>query len=183
MARLPIIVPEEAKGKARSLLSDVQKKLGLVPNMTRVMANSPATLEAYIQFSSALEGGSLDAKCRERIALETAEANRCEYCLSAHSAIGKMVGLDDSEILDSRQARAKDAKAKAALHFSRLILEARGAVSEADIEAARRGGLTDGELAEVVGLTVLNIFTNYFNTAFQVDIDFPRVSPARRASV
>ena len=68
------------------------------------MANSPATLEAYIQFSSALEGGILDAKCRERIALESAEANRCEYCLSAHSAIGKMVGLDDSEILDSRQA-------------------------------------------------------------------------------
>jgi AhpD family alkylhydroperoxidase len=146
--------------------------------MTRVMANSPATLEAYIQFSSALEGGSLDAKCRERIALGTAEANRCEYCLSAHTAIGKMVGLDDSEILDSRQAHAKNAKANAALHFSRLILEERGAVRWDDIEAARRGGLTDGEIAEVVGLTVLNIFTNYFNTAFEVDTDFPGVSPA-----
>jgi len=183
MARLPIITLEEAKGKARSLLSDVQKKLGLVPNMTRVMANSPATLEAYLQFSSALEGGSLDAKCRERIALETAEANQCEYCLSAHSAIGKMVGLDDDEILDSRRAYARDAKTNAALRFSRVVLEARGVVSEADIEAARKGGLADGEIVEVVGLTVLNIFTNYFNTAFQVDVDFPRVSPARRASV
>jgi len=183
MARLPIIAPEEAKGKARGLLSDVLKKLGLVPNMTRVMANSPATLEAYLQFSSALERGSLDAKFRERIALETAEANQCEYCLSAHAAIGKMVGLDDGEILDSRQAYAKDAKANAALHFSRLVVEKRGAVSESDIETARKGGLTDGEIAEVVGLTVLNIFTNYFNTVFQVDVDFPRVSPARRASV
>jgi uncharacterized peroxidase-related enzyme len=173
MARPPIIVPEEAKGKVRGLLADIRKKLGLVPNMTRVMANSPATLEAYIQFSSALEGGSLDAKYRERIALETAEASRCEYCLSAHSAIGKMVGLDDSEILDSRQAQAKDAKANAAHRFSRLILEEHGAVGAADIEAARNGGLTDSEIAEVVGLTVLNIFTNYFNTAFQVGIDFP----------
>lgn len=183
MARLPIILPEEAKGKARSLLSDVQKKLGLVPNMTRVMANSPATLEAYLQLSSALEGGSLDAKCRERIALETAEANQCEYCLSAHSAIGKMVGLDDGEILESRHAHARDPKANAALHFSRSVVEKRGVVSDADIDAARKGGLTDGEIAEVVGLTVLNIFTNYFNAAFQVEVDFPRVSPARRASV
>jgi uncharacterized peroxidase-related enzyme len=183
MARLPFIVPEEAKGKARSLLSDVQKKLGLIPNMTRVMANSPATLEAYLQFSSALEGGKLDAKCRERIALETAEANQCEYCLSAHSAIGKMVGLDNGEILESRHAYARDPKANAALHFSRSVVEKRGVVSDSDIDAARKGGLTDGEIAEVVGLTVLNIFTNYFNAAFQVEVDFPRVSPARRASV
>ncbi|MGC1258110.1 MAG: hypothetical protein WA867_21300, partial [Candidatus Acidiferrales bacterium] len=81
--------------------------------------------------------------------------------------------LDDSEILDSRQAHARDAKASAALRFSRLILEEHGAVGAADIGAARKGGLTDSEIAEVVGLTVLNIFTNYFNTAFQVDIDFP----------
>ncbi|MGA7851977.1 MAG: carboxymuconolactone decarboxylase family protein [Candidatus Acidiferrales bacterium] len=173
MARLPIIVPEEAKGKVRGLLADIRKKLGLVPNMARVIANSPARLEAYIQFSSALEGGSLDAKCRERIALRTTEANRCKYCLSAHSAIGKMVGLDDSEILDSRQAHSKDPKANAALRFSRLILEEHGAVGAADIEAARKGGLTESEIAEMVGLTVLNIFTNYFSTAFQVEIDFP----------
>src|SRR5467141_3568139 len=109
MARLPIINPESSTGKAHDLLTAVQKKLGLVPNMTRVMANSPAVLEAYLQFSGSLDGGSLDAKSRERIALETAEANKCEYCLSAHSAIGKMVGLNETEILDSRKAYFKDA--------------------------------------------------------------------------
>jgi len=183
MARLPTIAPGEAKGKARSLLSDVQKKFGVVPNMTRVMANSPATLDAWLQSSSALEGGALDARCRERIGLGTAEANQCEYCLSAHSAIDKMVGLSDTEILESRQAHAREAEPNAALHFSRLLVEKRGAVSEADINAARKGGLTNGEIAEVVGLTELNIFTNYSNTAFQMDVGFPRVSPARRASV
>ena len=183
MARLPVIAPEDAKWKARSQLSDVQKKLGLVPNMTRVMANSPATLEAYLQFTSAPEDGSLDATFRELIALGTAEMNQCEYCLSAHSTIGKVIGLDDDEILAGRQAHAKDAKANAALHFSRLVVQKRGAVSDADIDAARKGWLTDGEMAEMVGLTVLNIFTNYFNTAFQVDIDFPRVSSARLVAV
>lgn len=175
MARLPIITPEKATGKAQELLTAVQKKLGLIPNMTRVMVNSPAVLEAYIGFSGALDGGSLNAKTRERIALEVAEANQCDYCLSAHSTIGKLVGLDEAEILDSRRVRSTDSKSAAALQFSRQVVEKAGAVGEADVEAARKGGLTDGELAEVVALTVLNIFTNYFNTAFKVDIDFPVV--------
>ena len=173
MARLPIIDPEKSTGKAQELLTAVQKKLGLVPNSMRVMVNSPAVLEAYIGFSGALDGGSLNAKTRERIALGTAEANHCDYCLSAHSAIGKLVGLTDAEILDSRRARSTDSKSAAALQFSRQLIERRGAVSEAEVEAAHKGGLTEGEIAEVVALTVLNIFTNYFNTAFQVDIDFP----------
>jgi uncharacterized peroxidase-related enzyme len=175
MARLPIIDPEKSTGKAQELLTAVQKKLGLVPNSMRVMANSPAVLEAYIGFSGALDGGSLNAKTRERIALGTAEANQCNYCLSAHSAIGKLVGLTDAEVLDSRRARSTDSKSAAALQFSRQLIERRGAVSEADVEAAQKGGLTEGEIAEVVALTVLNVFTNYFNTAFQVDIDFPVV--------
>ena len=182
MARLPIIDPEKSTGKAHELLKAVQKKLGLVPNMTRVMVNSPAVLEAYIGFSSALDGGNLNAKVRERIALGTAEANQCDYCLSAHSTIGKLVGLNEAEILESRRAQAADAKAAAALRFSRLLVEKRGAVSEADVEAARKGGLTNGEIAEVVALTALNIFTNYFNTAFQVDVDFPVVKPLAAAA-
>lgn len=182
MARLPIIQPEQSTGKTHDLLIAVKKKLGLVPNMTRVMANSPAVLEAYITFSGALDGASLNAKIRESIALGSAEANQCEYCLSAHSTIGKLAGLNEAEILDSRRAQASDAKPAAALHFSRVLIEKRGAASAADVEAARKGGLTDGEVAEVVALTALNIFTNYFNTAFQVDVDFPRVIPSRQAS-
>lgn len=182
MARLPIINPENSTGKAHDLLTAVKKKLGLVPNMTRVMANSPAVLEAYLQFSGSLEDGSLDAKSRERIALETAEANKCEYCLSAHSMIGKLVGLSEAEILASRRANSTDSKSAAALQFSRLVIERHGAVSEADIEAARKGGLTDGEITEVVALTALNIFTNYFNIAFQVDVDFPVVKALSAAA-
>jgi len=182
MARLPIIDPEESTGKAHELLTAVQKKLGLVPNMTRVMVNSPAVLEAYIAFSGALDGGSLNAKIRERIALGTAEANQCDYCLSAHSTIGKLVGLKEAEILESRRAPASDVKPAAALRFSRVLLEKRGAVTETDVDAARKGGLTNGEIAEVVALTALNIFTNYFNTAFQVDVDFPVVKPLAAAA-
>jgi len=182
MSRLPIIDPEKSTGKAHELLMGVQKKLGLIPNMARVMVNSPAVLEAFIGFSGALDGGSLNAKIRERIALGTAEANQCDYCLSAHSAIGKLVGLNEAEILESRRGQASDAKTAAALYFSRVLIEKRGAVTEANVDAARKGGLTNGEIAEVVALTALNIFTNYFNTAFQVDVDFPAAKPLAAAA-
>lgn len=182
MARLPIIDPEKSTGKTHELLAAVQKKLGLVPNSMRVMVNSPAVLEAYIGFSGALDGGSLNAKTRERIALGVAEANQCNYCLAAHSTIGKLVGLNEAEILESRQARSTDSKSAAALQFSRQVIEKRGAVTEAEVEAARKAALTDGEIAEVVALTVLNIFTNYFNSAFQVDIDFPVVKGLEAAA-
>jgi uncharacterized peroxidase-related enzyme len=182
MARLPIINRENSTGKTHDLLTAVQKKLGMVPNMTRVMVNSPAVLEAYIGFSGALDGGSLNAKMRERIALGSAEANQCDYCLAAHSTIGQLVGLNEAEILESRRAQAADTKPAAALQFSRVLIEKRGAVTEADVDAARKGGLTNGEIAEVVALTALNIFTNYLNTAFQVDIDFPVVKALATAA-
>jgi len=182
MAQLPIIAPESATGKTHDLLAAVKQKFGLVPNSMRVMANSPAVLEAFLSFSGSLDGGSLDAKLRERIALETAEANGSDYCLSAHSAIGSMVGLTAAEILESRKACSGDGKTSAALHFSRIVVEKRGAVAESDIKSARAAGLNDGEIAEVLALTVLNIFTNYFNTAFQVDIDFPVVKALEAAA-
>ena len=92
MARLTQISPEAASGRARELLDAVKDRLGLVPNMTRAMANSPAALDGYLQFSGALGKGSLPARVREQISLAVAQANGCDYCLAAHSAIGKTVG-------------------------------------------------------------------------------------------
>ena len=106
MSRLPAIQPQAATGKAKELLDAVQAKLKITPNMTRVMANSPAVLEAYLSFSGALGHGALDGRLREEIALEVGEQNSCQYCVSAHTAIGKMTGLSDSEIQQARDARS-----------------------------------------------------------------------------
>ena len=176
MSRLPAIQTETASGKAKQLLDGVQAKLKITPNMTRVMANSPAVLEGYLAFNGALAGGSLPAKLREEIALEVGEQNACQYCVSAHTAIGKLTGLTDSEIEQAREARSSSPKHTAALVFARQVVANRGQITDGDFEAARQAGFSDGEIAEIVAHVALNVFTNYFNTATQVDVDFPKVA-------
>jgi uncharacterized peroxidase-related enzyme len=179
MSRLSAIEPNVATGKAKDLLTAVKGALGIVPNMTKVMANSPAVLEGYLGLSGALGKGLLDAKTREQLALVVSQENKCDYCLSAHTAIGKMVGLTPEQIGEARNGHGNDARTTAALTFSRRVLETRGQISDADLAAVREAGFSDGEVAEIIAHVALNVLTNYFNNAAQVDIDFPKVSFAK----
>lgn len=178
MARLNTVNPETASGKAKELLGAVKSKLGLVPNMTKVMANAPSVLEGYLGLSGALGHGVLPAKLREQLAIVTAQSTSCTYCLSAHSAIGKMVGLTPEQITASRTARSSEAKTAAALQFARALVTSHGSVGAADVEAVRSAGWNDAEIAEIIAHTALNLFTNIFNKAAGVDVDFPVVDPA-----
>lgn len=177
MSRINLIAPETATGKAQELLAAVKAKLGLVPNMTRAMANAPAVLDGYLQLSGALGHGTLSAKIREQIALAVAQENGCEYCLAAHSAIGKMVGLTADQVRDSRRGTAIDPKSDALIRFARTVVATKGRVSGADLQAVRAAGFDDGAIAEVVANVALNVFTNYFNHVADTDIDFPKAEP------
>ncbi len=175
MPRLKAIETTEADPRAKVLLEGVQKKLGMTPNLMRTMANSPAVLDAYLGFSNALGKGSLASKLREQIALTVGELNGCQYCLSAHSALGKMVGLSDEDIADSRRGVSPDRKTEAVLQFARKVVTDRGWVSDDDVTTLRAAGTTDAEVAEIVGTVALNIFSNYFNHVADTEIDFPEV--------
>jgi uncharacterized peroxidase-related enzyme len=178
MARIPTIDPQSASGPAADLLAAVKAKLGIVPNMTRVMANSAAALEGYLNFSGALGKGALPAKVREQIAILVAEVNSCTYCLSAHIAIGKMVGLPESELASAREGASADAKTEAALRFASAVLSSTGEVSDDDVRAVRDAGWTDAQIAEIVANVALNVYTNLINKTFNVEVDFPVVRPA-----
>lgn len=174
MSRLTAIDPESAQGKAKELLDGVNRKLGMTPNLMRTMANSPAALEGYLALSGALTHGKLPAKVREQISLTVAEANGCDYCLAAHSTIGKMSGLTDEQIADSRRGESVDAKTDSLLRFARQVIDSRGKVSDADVNAVREAGYGEGEIAEIVTAVALNILTNYFNNVAETEVDFPR---------
>ncbi|WP_158945159.1 carboxymuconolactone decarboxylase family protein [Granulicella sp. S190] len=176
MSRLNSVDPSKATGKAKELLDGVKAKLGIVPNMTKVMVNSPAVLEGFLGFSGALAGGHLNPKLREKLALLSAQENHCNYCLSAHSAIGKMVGLPPEQIVASRKGEGSTEEETAALSFAKHLLDAKGQATEAQIAELRTAGFTDGDIAEIIAHVALNVLTNYFNVAAGVDIDFPKVS-------
>lgn len=175
MTRIQPVNYEASTGKVRELLDGVKSKLGMTPNMMKTMGQSPAVLEAYLSFSGALASGKLNARLREQIALITAEVNGCGYCASAHTAVGKMVGLGENAIAAARQGYSTDAKTDAALKFARNVIVNRGEISDADLQAVRDAGFSDGEIAEIVANIALNIFTNYFNIIAGTDIDFPKV--------
>ena len=173
MSRIQQIKPENAKGQTAELFNAVRSKLGIVPNMMRAMGNSPAALQGYLQFSGSLATGTLSAKERELIALAVGQSNSCDYCLAAHSALGKMAGLTAEQIRDARLGNAVDSKTEALVRFSRKLVHKRGLVTDEDLNTLLRFGFDEGQIAEIVANVAVNIFTNYFNHVAETDIDFP----------
>jgi len=178
MPRIKAVDPATATGEAKKTLDAVQQKMGRVPNIFQLMANSPAAVQGYLNFSEALSKGLLDPQVRERIAIVCAETNHCQYCLSAHVAIGKAVGLSDDELTRAREIRSADPKTTAALTFVRNLILRRADLPNDDLELLREAGFTDGEICEIVANVALNIFTNYFNHIAQTEVDFPKVELA-----
>lgn len=182
MSRIEPINYEQSTGKAKELLDAVQSKLGMTPNLMKTMAHSPAVLEAYLNFNGIL-GTTLNAKLREQIAVLTAEENSCGYCAAAHTALGKMAGLDDAAILAARAGNSTDAKTDAALKFAQTLITNRGLVANESLQAVQSAGFSDGEISEIVANVALNIFTNYFNETAQTKVDFPAIEfPLQRAA-
>ncbi len=182
MSRITALDPTQATGKTAELFSAVKSKLGVVPNLMRTLGQSPAALEAYLGFSGTLAKGVLPAKVREQLALTIGEANTCDYCLAAHSLLGKGAGLSPESIIAARLARAEDPKTDALLKFAAAVVESRGLVADEMLANVRSAGASDAEIIEVVAHVALNILTNYTNHVAQTVVDFPK-APALPVAV
>lgn len=177
MNRIQPLDPASATGESRRHLVAVQSKLGIVPNLTRVLAKSPAALDGFLSFNGALVGGSFSAKVREQIALTVSESNLCGYGLSTHAFTGSALGLTADEIADARHANAVTGKTDAVLKLARSVVMQRGEISDAEFASARASGVTDEEIVETVANVALNIFTDYISHVARTVVDFPVVEP------
>lgn len=177
--RIKTLDPATTTGKSKELFDAVQAKLGFIPNLIKVFGNSPATLQSYLSLGELTASGNFTNKFREQLALAIAEENSCDYCLSAHSAIGKMNGLEESEIEQNRVANASDAKVAAGLQFAQLVTKNRGKVSTEEVQAAKAAGYTDEDILEIVLNVVSNTLTNYVNHIAETEIDFPKVTAGK----
>jgi uncharacterized peroxidase-related enzyme len=175
MSRLSIPTYETSPAASKPLLDAVNAQLGVIPNLFRLVGQSPAALEGFLGLNGAL-GKTLNVKTRERIALAVAEVNGCDYCLSAHSYLAaNLAKLDEAEILANRHGRSNDAKADAAVIFAAAIATTRGQVSADDIAAVRAAGFSDAEIVEIVANVAVNFLTNLVNNVAETAIDFPVV--------
>lgn len=182
MSRIQTPATIEAAPKAsQPMLEAVNKQLGIVPNLFRMVSNSPAALEGYLSLSGALGKGKLPAATRERIALVVAELNGCSYCLSAHTYLGKnLAKLDDAEMTANRNGASNDPKADAAVRFAAKVVSERGHLQARDVDEVKLAGYDDGQIIEIVLHVALNTWTNYINEIAQTEIDFPVVRPNRK---
>jgi uncharacterized peroxidase-related enzyme len=176
MSRINIVTDETANTEQTALFDAIKSKLGVVPNFLKIFANSPAALKAFLGLYGVAGEGSLEPQTRERIALAVAQQNSCEYCLSAHTAIGRKAGLNNEEIAANRAGTSSDAKAAVAVKFARALVEHAGDVTSADILEMRHAGYSDSDIVEVITHVGMNILTNMIGKASHVDIDFPKVT-------
>ncbi len=175
MSRIHAIDPSAASGRNAELVSATESQLGRLPNLYLAMATSPAALDGYLQFRGALSEGTLTPAMREGVALLTASANDCDYCVAAHCFRGAKMGLSDSELAAIQAFDLDDTKSGVGLRFAAALLERKGQIDDSDFQAVKDVGWTDEEIGEIVAHVALNVFSNYFNHVAQPVLDFPAV--------
>jgi uncharacterized peroxidase-related enzyme len=176
MSRIALPTPESAPEASRPILKSVEAKLGIVPNLFKLAALSPAALTGLTGLGNAL-ATTLDAKTRERIALAVAQVNGCHYCLSAHTYLGLNVAhIPEEEIALNRRGDSSDPKAAAAVRFAAKVARDRGHVADDDVAALRNAGFADSHIVEIVAVVAENFLTNFLNNVAGTEIDFPVVS-------
>lgn len=162
--------------KSQELLGGVKQMLGGTPNMFTTLAHSSSALGFAVAGFTGFGASKLSAGLREQLALTVAGANGCDYCASAHTALGKMHKISEDELANNLNATSGDAKTQAALIFARKIVATRGHVADADLQAVRAAGYSDAEILDIVTIVAFNTFTNYINNVAKTDVDFPLVS-------
>lgn len=178
MPRINPVNSATTDAETNATLGAIKAKIGMIPNLYATFAQSPVVLNGFLALSDSLSKGSLTAGQREIVALATAQANQCHYCLSAHTLLGRNAGLSADAIAAARNGKGADAQDNAVAMLAAALVEARGSVSDADMAAARNGGLDDARIVEVIAHVALNVMTNFTNNVAQTDIDFPVVDLA-----
>jgi len=175
MTRIALVTPADTTGERQQLLAQIQGAFGATPNMFRAVANSTAALKSMWGSFGALGGGVIDAKLGEQIAVAIADRNECDYCLAAHTALGRKAGASAEEMSAAQAGKSSDPKTAAALRFAAAVVNNRAQIDDEDVAALRDAGFDDEAIVEIMAHVALNLFTNYVNVAFKVPVDFPSV--------
>tara|TARA_R110002073_G_scaffold159477_5_gene314805 strand:+ start:6064 stop:6612 length:549 start_codon:yes stop_codon:yes gene_type:complete len=167
---------EEVSTSNQAIFDHLEKAVGFVPNLFATYAYSENALKNYLDFSNAKT--SLKAKEKEAVNLAVSQVNNCEYCLSAHTAIGKMNGFSEDQILELRAGKSSfDNKLDALARLSKNITENRGTTDADVLENFFNAGWTKENLIDTISLVGDKTISNYINNTTRVPVDFPVAQP------
>lgn len=173
---------EEVSENNKAIFDTLEKAIGFVPNLYATYAHSENALANYLNLSNAKT--SLTAKQKEAVNLAVSEVNDCIYCLSAHTAIGKMNGFSESEIYELRAGRASfDIKLDALARLANNLTENRGAANETVLENFFAQGWTKENLIDTIVLVGDKTISNYLHKTTKVPVDFPEAQPLEAVEV
>jgi AhpD family alkylhydroperoxidase len=167
-------VPARAEVSANNqgMFDNLQKGLGFVPNLYAYFAKNETALGDYLTFQN--RKSTLKAKEREVINLVTSQINGCRHCQSAHTAIGKMNGFTEEQIMEIRKGTAAfDQKLDALAKFTALAVENRGRMPEENKEAFFAAGYNEANMIDVIIVVGDKIISNYLHNLTEFEIDFP----------
>ncbi len=182
MSTFNVPTREDVSENNQAIFDNLNKALGFVPNLYATYAHSDTALENYLNFSNAKT--SLSAKEKEVVNLAVSQVNNCIYCLSAHTAIGKMNGFTDAQILELRAGYSTvNDKLDALARLAKNITENRGRTTNDVIENFFNAGYTKGNLIDTIALVGDKTISNYIHSTTQVPVDFPEAQPLETATV
>ena len=176
MKTFAVPTKEQVSDNNKVVFDNLKQKIGMVPNLYATMAYSDNALGNYITFQSGKT--SLRAKEKEAVNLIVSQVNNCIYCLSAHTAIGKMNGFTDDQIIEIRKGSASfDAKLDALVKLAKNITETKGKADNTLVDNFFAAGYNEGTLIDLIMLIGDKAIMNYLHNLTEVPVDFP-LAPA-----
>jgi uncharacterized peroxidase-related enzyme len=180
--RIQIPLTSEISTESAGILDAVNKQLGSVPNILKLLSTSTPVLKSFLTLQEGLSK-TLELKTRNAIALAVSEVNECRYCVSAHSYFAtRGANTSDQEISLNREGKSLNAKIAAAAAFAAAVTEQRGRIEDSDLEAVRAAGYSDAQTLEIIALSAQFSYTNFINNVAKIDIDFPEVDAPRSSA-
>ena len=165
---------EEANVDSQAIFTNVKSKIGMVPNLYATMGVSDKLLGGFLNFTETIKSGEFTNNEYEAIALATSQTNGCAYCISAHTALGKMNGFTEDETLELRTNSIADQKLNALVSLVSEVVERKGHPAQNIVQNFFNAGYSKAAFAELIGAVALTTITNYVFHNGGFDIDFPK---------
>ena len=171
MNTLQPLTLEQANENSQAIFTNIKSKIGMLPNLYATMGVSDKLLGGFLNFTETLKSGEFSNKEYEAVALATSQANDCAYCLSAHTALGKMNGFTEEETLELRDNSIADSKLNALVTLTSELVNLKGHPTKTTVDNFFKEGYNKAAFAEVIAITALTTITNnvYHNGGFEID--------------